>query len=209
MRSTLTAIVRSALLEGADKGTEALVRPYLEQHGTSDDVINRVLVLLGDKSSAELHRYDVQIGDECDRVGIKNETFRALALLESGMGEKMKSDDPDSSAAGIIHMTRDTYRPYFPDGWGDDEMEEFMLDPVKSIGVAADHLKFLSDKFGRSAEKIAYAVRHGVNKMDKMTGENRSVSSVLSDSTYTQVFKALRLLFSPGGPFGLIARGSH
>ena len=209
MRSTLTMIVRSALLEGADKSTEALVRPYLERNGTADDVISRVLVLLGSKTANDLHRYDVQIGDECDRVGIKNETFRALALLESGMGKKMKSDDPKTSAAGIIHMTRDTYRPYFPDGWGDDEMDEYMLDPVKSIGVAADHLKFLSDKFGGNPDRIAYAVRHGVNKMGKMTGKDRSVSSVLSDSTYTQVFKALRLLFTPGGPYGLIARGSH
>ncbi len=209
MRSTLSAIVRSALLEGADRETEDLIRPYLESHGITDDVINRVLTLLGDQTSADLHRYDPQIGDACDRVGIKPETFKALALLESGMGKKMKSIDPDSTAVGIIHMTRPTYREYFPDGWGDDEMEAFMMDPVKSIDVAADHLKFLSDKFNKSAEKIAYAVRHGVNKLGKETGKDRSAASVLSDSTYTQVFKALRLVFTPGGPHGLIARGPH
>jgi len=147
-------------------------------------------------------KYDQLIIQECAKERVNPALFKAMGLLESGLGRSMKGDD---SQKGFIHMTRDTYDSYFSDDVGYNEREETMLSPERSMPICVRHVKYLIDKF-KVPEEIIFAVKNGENKVSKsikgMEKEkaDKLKTSMIDNSKYTQAALALRQAFSKSGP---------
>jgi hypothetical protein len=175
---------------------------YFSKVGLSPSDIEFLKPRLDTFRHSDLSRYDGLILKECKQVGINPALFKAMALLESSLGQAIKGQ---KTQKGFIHMTRDTYVPYFPGGTPAEEIERVMLSPEESIPVCARHVKYLIEKF-KTPGAVIFSVKNGENKLSKMTqGMDSKTSaekkeSLISDSSYTQASLALRKLFSTDGP---------
>jgi hypothetical protein len=214
MRSQLTSLVRAVLLtesqtvsfwdsEGPDrKLVFDKMRSYFKGLGLSSSTIDFLDKRLDTLRHGVLSQYDEKIIEESKSVGINPALFKALALLESKIGQEMKGKDTQK---GFIHMTLDTYAPYFPAGTSPEEIERVMLSPEESLPVCARHVKHLIEKF-KAPGAVIFSVKNGEYKLSKatkgMAAKQRAArkESLISDSTYTQAALALRRLFSPDGP---------
>lgn len=148
------------------------------------------------------YQYDSAIIQACADVGIKASLFKAMGLLESKLGERMKGKDTQK---GFIHMTRGTYSGYFDESVGFEERERIMLSPEESIPVCARHVRHLIDEL-KSPEAVIFAVKNGENKTANATkglsskDASERKTSMYRDSDYTQASLALRQLFGKDGP---------
>jgi hypothetical protein len=147
------------------------------------------------------YQYDSLIIQACSDVGIKPSLFKAMALLESKLGARMKGED---SQKGFIHMTRATYSGYFDESVGFEERERIMLSPEESIPVCARHVRHLIDEL-KTPEAVIFAVKNGEFKTAKATkglsakDAAEKKTSMYRDSDYTQASLALRQMFGKDG----------
>ena len=208
----LYAITRSVLLNEApqtnfwDKSGEKRILsfPKMKRYFTSLGVKGSALGLLEKRlhtmSEDVLGLYDSLIISESSKQGVNPALIKAMGLLESKLGRVMTGED---TQAGFIHMTRATYKSYFPDGTSVEEMVRVMESPEESLPICVAHVKHLIDVH-RSPEAVIFSVKNGEYKLSKATkdAENPEAKkkSLISDSDYTQAALALRKLFAKDGP---------
>ena len=151
-------------------------------------------------SEDTLSRHDSLIISESAKHGVNPALIKAMGLLESKLGNVMTGE---GTQAGFIHMTRATYKSYFPEGTSDEEMARVMSSPEESLPICVAHVKHLIEKF-KTPELVIFAVKNGEYKISKETkgAENPEAKkkSMIADSDYTQASLALRKLFAKDGP---------
>ena len=208
----LQSITRSVLLtESSSTGfwdksgnKRILSFPKMKQYflslGVKGDTLDLLERRLHTMSDETLKRHDSLIVSESAKQGVNPALIKAMGLLESKLGNVMNGE---GTQAGFIHMTRATYKPYFPEGTSDKEMARVMSSPEESLPICIAHVKHLIEKF-KTPELVIFAVKNGEYKISKETkGEENPEAkkkSMIADSDYTQASLALRKLFAKDGP---------